>query len=138
MMTSSSMSTMRNSPDISTTAMSLLSCALISDVTRTYYRATVGDFASVFCDTLLCFRPSVHVCTLIYPLRFSLMNINNYSVFSFCCSLMSDVFVGVKVLLLCSCFSYFSTSTSPIFLKFLIPFLSEYFIVEYCTTCACA
>ena len=137
-MTSSSMSTVRNSPDISTTAMSLLSCASISNVTRTYYRSTVGDVASVFCDTSLCFRPSVHVRTLIDPLRFSLMNINDYSVSSFCCSLMSDVFIGVKVLLLCICFSYFSTFTSPIFLKFLIPFLSEYFIVAYCTTCACA
>ena len=113
MMTSSSMSTVRNAPYISTTDMSLLSCAYIYYVMRTDYRATVGDVASIFCDPLCCFCPSEHVYPLIDPFRFSLMNINDYIKSFFCCLLMSDALIGAKVLLLCICFSYFSTSTSP-------------------------
>ena len=102
MMTSSSMSTVRNTPYISTTDMSLLLCASIYNVMRTDYRATVGYVASTFCDKLRCFRPSAHVHTFIDPLRFSLMNINAYSASSFFCSLIYDAFIEAKVIFLYS------------------------------------
>ena len=123
MMTSLYMSTVSNAPYVSNTHISIISCVSISDEIRTNYRATVGDVASFFCDPSRCFRPSLHVHPLIGPFRFYLKNINNYSASSVCWSLMSDSFIGEKVIFLCSCFSYFYTSTSPTCLNLLIPFL---------------
>ena len=129
LMTSLSMSVVRNSPGMLTTATSLLLCALISDVISTNSNATVGVVSSLFWDPYLYFWTSVHARPLTVLTRFSLRIISNFIVFSFSFSLVFAIFMGSKVLFVCSWFSYFSTYAYPKKLNLLIPFLSKYCVI---------
>ena len=128
-MTSSPMSTVSNYQVILTTATSPLSCASISDVISINSNATFGGVLLFFWDPSHFFKLSAHAFPLTFQPYLYLRKISDSSAYSFSLSLMFATFVGAKVLSVCSWFSYFSTATSPTFLKFLIPFLSEYCVI---------
>ena len=125
-MTSSSIYAVRNAPGMSNTATPLILYASISDVTSKNYNDTVGYVASFFWDPSWYFWPSVHDCPLTVLLNLSLRKIIDPSAYYFSFSLIFTTFMGEKVILMCSLFSYFPTAASPNFLNLLGTFIRKY------------